>query len=95
MIFIDGFWAAPGAAFVRPPANFKMNFAAVRPGAVRGARPVGPEGIFVPPPPGSRHGLIVPAPFGTPPAVVVSAPPAIKEGMRINEGGQQQHPHRQ
>jgi hypothetical protein len=54
-----------------------------RPGVMRGPRCDGPDGVFVPPPPGSRHGLIVPAPMGTAPAVVVGSPPAIHRGMHI------------
>ena len=44
----------------------------------------GPQGVFIPPPPGSRPGIIVPAPIGTPPRVVVGAPPVINVGMRVN-----------
>lgn len=83
VIFVNGFWAAPDVAFVRPAMNIEIAFGRVNPGVMRGPRPSGPEGIFVPPPPGSRHGLIVPAPLGTAPAVVISAPPVVREGMRI------------
>ena len=46
-------------------------------------RPVGPHGVFVPPPPGSLPGVIVPCPVGTPPAVVLSAPPVVRPGMVV------------
>ena len=84
VVFISGFWAAPGVVFERPSPSINIAFATVAAGIVAGHRPIGPEGVFVPPPPGSRHGLIVPAPVGTAPAVVVSAPPVINEGMRIH-----------
>jgi hypothetical protein len=45
---------------------------------------MGPEGVFIPAPPGSRFGIIIPAPVGTAPAVVTSAPPVINVGMRVN-----------
>ena len=83
VIFIDGHWSAPGEVFVPPPRNLRL--VAERPayGVIPGARPVGPDGCFVPAPPGSRAGIIVPAPVGTAPAVVTSAPPVIAPGMRI------------
>lgn len=83
VVFVSGFWAAPGVSFVAPSLSVNIAFAAVAAGVVAGPRPIGPEGVFIPPPPGSRAGLIVPAPIGTPPAVVTSAPPIVKEGMRI------------
>src|SRR5207244_9243206 len=52
-------------------------------GVIAGPRPIGPEGCFVPAPPGSRVGIIVPAPVGTAPAVVTSAPPVVAVGMRV------------
>jgi hypothetical protein len=61
VIFINGFWAAPGVSFRRPPPNIVIPLARVRPGVTRGPRPVGPEGAFLPPPHGARRGLIVPA----------------------------------
>jgi hypothetical protein len=61
VIFINGFWAAPGVSFRRPPPNIVIPLARVRPGVARGPRPVGPEGAFLPPPHGARRGLIVPA----------------------------------
>ncbi len=84
VVFVDGFWGAPGIAFVAPSAKANIAFAAVAAGVIAGLRPIGPEGVFVPPPPGSRRGLIVPAPIGTAPAVVTGAPPIIREGMHIN-----------
>ena len=83
VLFISGYWSAPGLRFVPPPLGISMAFAAVAVGVVAGPAPIGPQGVFVPPPPGSRPGLIVPAPIGTPPAVVISAPPVTNVGMRI------------
>ena len=84
VVFINGFWAAPGVVFVAPSINVNIAFGIVAAGVVAGPRPSGPDGIFVPAPPGSRLGLVVPAPLGTAPAVVTSAPPIIREGMHIN-----------
>ena len=84
VVFINGFWAAPGVTFVQPPPTLFIGLAAVGNGVIAGPRPIGPQGIFVPPPPGSRIGLIVPAPLGTAPAVVINAPAVINEGMRIH-----------
>ena len=83
VIFIDGHWSAPGVAFVPPPPDLRL--VAERPayGVMRGPRPIGPDGCFVPAPPGSRAGIIIPAPVGTAPAVVTSAPAVIAPGMRI------------
>jgi hypothetical protein len=61
VIFINGFWCAPGVSFHRPPPNIVIPRARVRPGVARGPRPIGPEGAFLPPPHGARRGLIVPA----------------------------------
>lgn len=83
VVFINGFWGAPGVAFRPPAPGISITVVAAAPGVVPGPRPLGPEGVFVPPPPGSRVGLIVPAPIGTPPAVVTSAPPVVNVGMRI------------
>lgn len=83
VVFVAAHWAAPGVVFVPPPLGIHIQLAAIRADAVPGPRPIGPEGVFVPPPPGSRAGLIVPAPIGTPPAVVVSAPPVVNVGMRV------------
>lgn len=83
VIFIGGHWAAPGVVFVPPPPTLSLTVAIALPGVVPGPRPIGPVGVFVPAPPGSRPGLIVPAPIGTPPAVVIGAPPVTNVGMRI------------
>ncbi|HUL19370.1 MAG TPA: hypothetical protein VLV29_08905 [Steroidobacteraceae bacterium] len=83
VIFIDGHWAPPGVVFVPPPRNLPIVYARPAYGVVPGPRPIGPEGCFVPPPPGSRRGIIVPAPVGTAPAVVTGAPPVIAPGMRV------------
>jgi hypothetical protein len=80
VVFVSGFWAAHDVAFVPPPSGLHL---AVEVAIGGGSRPMGPMGVFVPPPPGSRPGLIVPAPIGTPPAVVVSAPPVVNVGMRV------------
>jgi len=82
VIFIDGHWSPPGVAFVPPPPGvLVVETPAV--GVIAGPRPLGPEGCFVPAPPGSRAGIIIPAPVGTAPAVVTSAPPVVAVGMRI------------
>ncbi len=83
VIFVPGYWRAPGAVFIAPAPTLTVVVVDARPGAVRGPRCEGPEGVFVPPPPGSRLGIIVPAPVGTAPAVVVGAPPVIHHGMHI------------
>ena len=83
VIFIDGHWSAPGVAFVPPPPGLRLVAETPAYGVIRGPRPIGPEGCFVPAPPGSRAGIIVPAPIGTAPAVVTSAPAVIAPGMRI------------
>lgn len=84
VIFVNGFWAAPGVSFVAPSLNLNIAFGVVAAGIVAGPRPIGPEGIFIPAPPGSYAGLIVPAPIGTAPAVVTGAPPIIRTGMHVN-----------
>lgn len=82
VVYVSGYWGAPGVAFVPPPPSLRLSLAITVAGA-SGVAPVGPQGVFVPPPPGSRPGLIVPAPIGTPPAVVTGAPAVVHEGMRI------------
>jgi len=84
VVFVNGFWAAPGVSFVAPSMSVNIAFGVVAAGVIAGPRPIGPQGVFVPPPPGSHVGLIVPAPIGTAPAVVTGAPPIIREGMHIN-----------
>jgi hypothetical protein len=86
VVFINGFWAAPGVNFIAPAPNVFISTAVIGNGVIAGQRPIGPEGIFVPPPPGSRSGLIVPAPLGTPPAVVINAPAITNQGMRVRNG---------
>lgn len=83
VLFVNGFWAAPGVSFVQPALSLNIGFAPIAVGVIAGIRPIGPDGVFVPAPPGSRLGLIIPAPLGTAPAVVVSAPAVINEGMRV------------
>ena len=83
VLFVDGFWSAPGVAFVRPAATLSIALAVVGAGIAIGRPPIGPQGPFVPPPPGSHWGLIVPAPVGTSPFVVRGAPPIVAPGMRV------------
>ncbi|MGJ7529761.1 hypothetical protein [Variovorax sp. GB1P17] len=83
VVFITGHWSAPGIAFVPPPLGLSLAVSVAAVGVVAGLAPIGPQGVFIPAPPGSRLGLIVPAPIGTPPAVVVSAPPVTNVGMRV------------
>lgn len=83
VVFVAGHWSPPGVAFVPPPLGLSLAVSAAAAGVVAGIAPIGPPGVFVPAPPGSRLGLIVPAPIGTPPAVVVSAPPVTNVGMRV------------
>ena len=83
VIFIDGHWSGRGVAFVPPPPGLRLEVERPAYGVVPGPRPIGPDGCFVPAPPGSRAGIIVPAPIGTAPAVVTSAPAVIAPGMRI------------
>lgn len=83
VIFISGYWSAPGVAFVPPSPGLRLVVEAPAVGVIPGPRPIGPEGCFVPAPPGSRLGIIVPAPVGTAPAVVTSAPPVVSVGMRV------------
>ncbi|MCC7068001.1 MAG: hypothetical protein IT523_06060 [Burkholderiales bacterium] len=82
VVFVNGFWAAPGVRFVPPAPSLRLTLSVTAAGAF-GAAAIGPQGVFVPAPPGSRSGLIVPAPIGTAPAVVVSAPALINPGMRV------------
>ena len=86
VVFVNGFWAAPGVAFVPPPMGISITAGVVGVGVIAGVRPMGPPGVFLPPPPGSHFGMIVPAPVGTAPAVVMSAPPVISAGMRVTAG---------
>jgi hypothetical protein len=83
VVFVTGHWGRVGIAFVPPPPTLYIAVERPIPGAFPGRPCIGPEGVFVPPPPGSRLGIIVPAPVGTAPAVVTSAPPVVNVGMRI------------
>ena len=84
VVFVPGFWCAPERHFVPPAPGLSITVALAAPGLrFVGHAPMGPQGVFVPPPPGSRAGIIVPAPLGTPPAVVVSAPAVVNVGMRV------------
>ncbi len=83
VIFIGGHWSAPGVVFAPPALTLTINLVSVGVGVVPGPRPIGPAGVFVPAPPGSRLGIIIPAPVGTAPAVVMSAPPVTNVGMRV------------
>jgi hypothetical protein len=84
VIFITGHWATIGVAFVPPRRDRDYEIERPRHDAAPGHRPIGPEGVFVPAPPGSRAGLVIPAPVGTAPAVVTSAPAVVNVGMRVN-----------
>lgn len=83
VVFVNGFWAAPGVSFAAPAVGLNISLAVVATGVIPGPAPIGPAGVFIPAPPGSHPGLIVPAPIGTAPSVVTSAPPIIHEGMRV------------
>jgi len=83
VVFVPGFWCAPQVRFVPPPLGINITVAIAAPGVRFGVAAMGPQGVFVPPPPGSRAGIIIPAPMGTPPAVVVSAPAVVNVGMRV------------
>jgi len=84
VIFIDGHWSDPHTRFRPPPEDMRIPVAPPARGVRPGPRPIGPSGVFIPPPPGSREGLIVPAPIGTPPATLISAPPVLRQGMRVH-----------
>jgi hypothetical protein len=86
VVFITGHWSPPGVVFVPPPLSLHLTLVVASAGVVAGPRPIGPSGVFVPAPPGSRPGLIVPAPIGTAPAVVTGAAPIVNVGMRIQSG---------
>ena len=81
VLFVTGYWsdALPNCA----PQGVVGLGAKPAPGTPAGSPAIGPEGSFLPPPPGSRRGIIVPAPFGSAPAVVTSAPPVVAPGMRV------------
>ena len=83
VVFVAGFWRPMYRVFMPPPPTVYIPLVEVRVVHVGYARPIGPHGVFVPPPPGSQPGVIVPAPVGTPPAVVLSAPPVVRPGMVV------------
>jgi len=83
VVFVAGFWRPSYRVFIPPPPSMYIPLVEVRVVHVGYARPMGPHGVFVPPPPGSQPGVIVPAPVGTPPAVVLSAPPVVRPGMVV------------
>jgi hypothetical protein len=83
VVFVGGFWRPVTRVFVPPPATVYIPLVQVRVVHAGYARPIGPHGVFVPPPPGSQPGVIVPCPVGTPPAVVLSAPPVVRPGMVV------------
>ena len=83
VVFVAGFWRPQYRVFVPPPPTVYIQVVQVRVVHVGYVRPIGPHGVFVPPPPGSQPGVIVPCPVGTPPAVVLSAPPVVRPGMVV------------
>jgi hypothetical protein len=83
VVFVAGFWRPAVRVFVPPPPTLYIPLVQVRVVHVGYARPIGPHGVFVPPPPGSQPGVIVPCPVGTSPAVVLSAPPVVRPGMVV------------
>ena len=87
VVFVAGFWRPVTRVFVPPPPTVYIPLVQVRVVHAGYARPIGPHGVFVPPPPGSQPGVIVPCPVGTPPAVVLSAPPVVRPGMVVHPVG--------
>lgn len=85
VLFIDGYWSAPGRVFLPPSPRMRYPIEPGHPGTRPGPRPIGPNGVFVPAPPGSRPGIIVPAPIGVAPAVLMHAPAVNDVGMRIED----------
>ena len=83
VVFVGGFWRPTYRVFVPPPPTVYIQVVQVRVVHVGYVRPIGPHGVFVPPPPGSQPGVIVPCPVGTSPAVVLSAPPVVRPGMVV------------
>lgn len=84
VLFIAGYWGHAEVAFAPPPAWRHYPVERPAPGVMPGPRPIGPNGVFIPAPPGSRPGLIVPAPIGVAPAAVMHAPPVVNVGMHIH-----------
>lgn len=85
VVFVDGFWAAPGVDFVAPAAGLTIALAVVGGAFAHGHAPDGPQGPFLPPPPGSRPGLLVPAPIGIAPYVMTRAPAIVSGGMQVRQ----------
>ena len=83
VVFVDGFWGAPGVTFRVPGLGLSLTLEPPQPGVEPGPPPVGPDGVFVPPPPGSMPGIVVPAFLGCPPQVVTGSPPVVGPGMRV------------
>jgi len=84
VVYVPAYWQPPDRHFIAPAAGVAIAAAVIAVGVHAGHHADGPQGVFVPPPPGSRPGIIVPAPVNTPPRVVVGAPPVVNVGMRVN-----------
>ena len=84
VVYVPAYWSPPERHFIAPAIGIAIVAAVVAVGIHAGHHAEGPQGVFIPPPPGSRPGIIVPAPIGTPPSVVIGAPPVINVGMRVN-----------
>ena len=54
VVFVGGFWRPVTRVFVPPPATVYIPLVQVRVVHAGYARPIGPHGVFVPPPPGSQ-----------------------------------------
>lgn len=83
IVFIDGFWGAPGVVFQPPGASPGLALVTPLTGFAPGPAPIGPEGVIIPAPPGSVAGLVIAAFVSSAPAVVTSAPPAVAVGMQV------------
>jgi hypothetical protein len=84
VVYVPAYWSPPERHFIAPAVGIAIVASIIAVGVHEGHHADGPQGVFIPPPPGSRPGIIVPAPIGTPPRVVVGAPPVINVGMRVN-----------
>ena len=84
VVYVPAYWSPPERHFIAPAIGIAIVAAVVAVGVHAGHHADGPQGVFIPPPPGSRPGIIVPAPIGTPPSVVIGAPAVINVGMRVN-----------
>ena len=67
VVYVPAYWSPPERHFVAPAMGAAIAAAVIAAGVHAGHHADGPQGVFVPPPPGSRPGIIVPAPVGTPP----------------------------